>query len=451
MDTKAHLRRLLVLAVPLVGSQVAQMAIQLTDAAMLGRYGVEALAGQVLGSTLFILLMLMGSGFAWGVMPMVAKADARGASPEIRRLTRMALWLSAGFAAVSMPAFLLAEPLFRALGQTANLSEIAGDYLVLQGWSIFPALGAMVLRSALAGLERTAVVFWATIGAVIVNALANYALIFGNWGAPELGVTGAALASLASTAAGFGALVVYAVVRIPEHAIFVRLWKPDPEALARVFRIGWPIGLTTLAEAGLFSVAAVMMGWLGTLPLAAHGIVMQITSVVFMVHVGLSQAATIRAGNAYGRGDGPGLRQGAVVALTLSGLVVVATVGALLGLPRVLVGLFLGAGDPAQGEVMALGVVLLAAAALFQIFDAGQVMALGLLRGVQDTRWPLVLAAVSYWIIGMPAAWALAFPLGFGAVGVWLGMAVGLAVAGALMLARFWRIGAYAVENGSAG
>lgn len=451
MTPAIHLSRLLVLAVPLIGSQVAQMAIQLTDTVMLGRYGVEALAGQVLGSTLFILLMLMGSGFAWGVMPMVAEADARGARPEIRRLTRMALWLSAAVAAVSMPAFLLAGPIFRTLGQTAELSRIAGDYLALQGWAIFPALGAMVLRSALAGLERTAVVFWATIGMVIVNGLANYALIFGHWGAPELGVTGAALASLVSTSAGFAALAIYVALRIPEHAIFVRLWRPDRQALVRVFRLGWPIGLTTLAEAGLFSVAAVMMGWLGAIPLAAHGIVMQITGMVFMIHVGLSQAATIRAGNAFGRGDGPGLRQGAGVALALSGLVVVVTVAVLLGAPRALVTLFVGADEPARAEVMSLGVVLLAAAALFQVFDAGQVMALGLLRGVLDTRRPMLLAAVSYWIIGMPAGWLLAFPLGLGAVGVWLGMAVGLAVAAALMLARFWRIGAYAVENGSAG
>lgn len=443
-----HARRMLILGLPLIGSQVAQMAIQLTDAIMLGRYGVEALAGQVLGSTLFILLLLMGSGFAWGVMPLVAEADARGAHGEMRRLTRMALWLSAAFALACLPVLLLARPIFLLLGQTETLSRIGGEYLAIQGWSIFPALGVMVLRSALAGLERTAAVFWSTVGAVAVNAAVNHALIFGNWGAPEMGVAGAAWASVLSTGAGFAVLAVYTAWALPEHAILARLWRPDWEAMGRVFRIGWPIGLTTLAEVALFSVSAVLMGWLGTIPLAAHGIAMQITSITFMIHVGLSQAATIRAGNALGRRDGPGLRQGAVVALVLSGLVALVTSAVFLGLPEPLVVLFLGEADPARDEVLALGVALLAAAALFQMFDAAQVVGLGLLRGVQDTRRPLVYAAISYWGIGLPAAYALAFPLGMGGVGIWLGMALGLGVAGVLMLGRFRRRGAYAVEAG---
>ena len=206
-----------------------------------------------------------------------------------------------------------------------------------------------------------------------------------------------------------------------------------------MFRLGWPIGLTNLAEVGLFAASSVMMGWLGTLPLAAHGIALQVTSVVFMVHVGLSNAATVRAGQAAGRGDGQGLRDGARVVLALSGAVALGTSALFLGLPDPLIGLFLDPADPARAAVIATGRGLLAAAALFQLVDAAQVMSLGLLRGVQDTRVPMLIAGLSYWVVGVPASYGLGFTLGLGGPGIWLGLAIGLALAGVFML---WRSGA---------
>lgn len=443
-----HLKRLLAVGVPLMGSHMAQLAIQLTDTLMLGRYGVEALAGQVLGSQLFFLLMYFGSGFGWAVLPMVAEAEARGETRAARRVTRMGLWLSAGFAALALPPMLASEPLFRALGQEAGTAALAGDYLRIGGWAIVPALFVMVMRSFLSGLELTRAVLVAALVAVVANAVTNYALIFGNWGAPEMGVRGAAWASLVSMLAQAAGLAVYAHVAAPEHAVFRRLWAIDREALGAVFRLGWPIGVTTLAEVSLFVFAAVMMGWISTVALAAHGIAMQIITVVFVLHVGLSQAATIRAGNAQGRGDRVALRAGAGVALGVSQAIAMVTVVVLLSVPEPLVALFLSADEPAREAVIATGRGLLAAAALFQVFDAGQVMALGLLRGVQDTRVPMALAAISYGAVGLPAAWVFAFPVGGGAVGLWLGMAMGLAVAAATLLMRFWQ-GAYA--KGSAG
>ena len=440
MTPREHITRILSLGVPLIGSLVAQMAIQLTDTAMLGRYDVTALAGQVLGSTLFSVVLLFGAGFGWAVTPLVAEAEAGGRPTEIRRAARMALWLSAGYGALSMPLFLLAGPLFLFFGQTVQTAEVGADYLALQGWAIFPALGVMVLRGYLSGLGLARAQFWAMAAAVIVNGLADYALVFGNWGAPELGVTGAAVASLLSTAAACIALALYAVRATPEHAILSRIWRPDTEALLRVFSLGWPIGLATLAEVGLFSASSIMIGWLGEVPLAAHGIAIQITSIVFMAHLGLSQAATIRAGNALGRGDIPGLAQGARVAMGLSAVVVAVTVAVLLILPETLVGLFLRHDDPVRAEVVALGTSYLLAAALFQAVDAAQVMAMGGLRGMQDTRGPMWIASVSYWLVGIPAAWALGFALDLGGVGVWLGMAAGLSCAGVMLQLRFWRM-----------
>jgi len=438
LSYRQHLRAILGLGLPLVGSHLAQFAITLTDAVMLGWYSVEALAAEVLGGTLFFVLFIMGSGFAWAVMPMVASAASSGEEAQVRRVTRMGLWASAMFGLACLPLTLGSATLFLLMGQDPGTSALAGEYLAIAGWGILPGLMVMVLKSALAALERTGVVLWVTLAAVALNILVNYALIFGNLGMPELGVRGAAIASVSVNLASFLVLALYVQRIMPEHAMFARLWRPDWEALARVFRLGWPIGITNLAEVGLFAASSVMMGWLGTLQLAAHGIALQVTSVIFMVHVGLSNVATVRAGQAQGRGDGLGLRAGARVVLVVSGLVALGTVVVFLTVPEVLIGLFLSPDDPDRPAVIAIGVMLLAAAALFQVVDAAQVMALGLLRGVQDTRVPMVIAALSYWAVGVPASYILGFPLGLGGPGIWLGLALGLALAGVFMLWRFW-------------
>ena len=199
-------------------------------------------------------------------MPLVAEAAARGDETVVRRATRMALWLTGGFALACLPLLLGAGPILRALGQAPALSQMAADYLWIQGWSIVPALGIMVLKSTLAGIERTQVVLWATVAAVVVNALANYALIFGNWGAPELGIRGAAIASLVSTALSCAVMVAYTARAMAAYAVFANFWRVDRAILARVFRLGLPIGLTSVAEVSLFSASSVMMGWLGAIP-----------------------------------------------------------------------------------------------------------------------------------------------------------------------------------------
>jgi MATE family multidrug resistance protein len=440
MTPTQHMRAIAVLGLPLILSHVAQFSISLTDALMLGWYDVTALAAQVLAGMVFFVLFLFGSGFAWAVMPMVAEAGSAGQSQQVRRVTRMAMWLSILFGAVSMPLMIWSEALLLALGQTEEVAGEASRYLNVAGWGIFPALLVMVLKSYLAALERTQVVLWVTIGAVLVNVIVNYALIFGNWGAPEMGIVGAAWASVSVQIMSLLLLAIYAAVVTREHALFIRFWRPDWEAFGQVFRLGWPIGITTLAEVGLFAAASVMMGWLGTLPLAAHGIALQVASLVFMIHLGLGNVATVRAGRALGVQDWAGLRLGAQVVVALSLLLAGLTVVFFLLMPEFLMGLFLSPDEPDRAGVIAIGVVLLAAAALFQLADAAQVMALSLLRGVQDTKVPMIIAALSYWALGMPVAYVLGFVLGWGGVGIWLGLAVGLAGAGVFMMLRFWGV-----------
>ena len=438
MTYRGHVRALTKLGLPLIGGNLAQFAVTMTDTLMLGWYSVAALAAVTLGGMYFFEFFILGSGFAIAVMPLVARAVGEGDGQSIRRVTRMGLWLSLAYALVCFPVFWFSDAILQAVGQDPELSLAAQGYLRLVWIGLGPAMLVMVLKSYLAALERTQVVFWVTVAAAVANGLANYALIFGNWGAPELGITGAALASIMVQVISLVGIVAYVLVVLPEHQIFVRLWRPDWEVMGRVFRLGWPIGLTNLAESGLFAASAVMMGWLGTVPLAAHGIALNLASATFMLHLGLSSAATVRAGNAIGRRDPMHLARGGLVAILMSMGAAILAVTLFLTLPETLIGFFLNPADPDRAAILEAGVILLAMAALFQFFDGAQVMALGLLRGVQDSRAPMVIATISYWIIGVPASYVLGFRIDMGGAGVWLGLVIGLAVASVLLMARFW-------------
>jgi multidrug resistance protein, MATE family len=435
-----HARATLALGLPLAGSQVAMFALHLIDTIMLGWYGVAPLAAGVLGSSTFFIIFVLGSGFGKAVMPLVAAAQAKGDERQVRRDTRMGLWLSILFGILCYPIFWQSKDILLALGQTPEVAGLSQDYLRVAGLGMVPALMVLVLRSYLSALERTQIVLWITLAALPVNALLNWALIFGNWGAPELGVRGAAIATVIVQVFSLVLAVAYAV-RAPglqRYHLFQRFWRPDWAGFRTVFRLGWPIGLTGLAEGGLFHASALMMGWIGTIELAAHGIALEVAAVTFMLHVGLSNAATVRTGQMRGIGDWAGVRLGAQTVIALSLFIAGLTVLLFLTLPEALISPFIDPSDPDRAMIMATGTALLACAALFQLADSMQVMALGLLAGMQDTRVPMILASISYWLIGVPASYALAFPLGMGAVGLWLGLVIGLGCAALSLMTRFW-------------
>lgn len=434
-------RAVLVLGLPLIGSHVAQFALHVTDTIMLGWYGVTDLAAGALGATLFFVVFTLGMGYGQAVMPMVATFAAAGEGTEVRRVTRMGMWLSIGFSILALPLFLMSGPILGAMGQDPDVARIGGEYLAIIGFGMAPALVVMVVKSFLAALGRTQVVLWATVLGVFVNIGANWVLIFGNLGFPELGARGAAIASLLVQVVTLAAMLGYAVLlpSLRQYQLLVRFWRPDWAALRRVNALGLPIGFAMLAETGLFAASAVMMGWLGALPLAAHSIALEITAMFFMVHLGLSNAATVLVGRARGRGDAPGLRAAARASVLLSLGFAAATMLVYWIAAEPMVGLFLKPDEPQRDLIVPLGVTLLMVAALFQFADAGQVMAMGLLRGVQDTRQPMVIAAVSYWLVGLPAGYGLGFVVGWEGVGIWLGLVAGLTTAALALHARFWR------------
>ncbi len=439
MTYRAHLKATMVLGLPLIGSLLAQVAVGVTDTVMVGWYGVTELAAVALASSIYFVFFIVGSGFAMAVMPMAAAAEGEGDRLQVRRYVRMGLWITVFFCAALMPVLWNFGALLRAMGQTPEIADLAQDYMRIAQWGIFPAMLIMVLKSYLSALERPAWILWGTVLGAIGNGLFNYAFIFGNWYAPELGIQGAAVASVLTASLTFAVLAIYSQWQpdLKDYAIFSRIWRSDWPAFFEVFRVGWPIGATMLAEVGLFSASAVMMGWIGTDELATHGIVLQIASLAFMIYLGLANVATIRVGRAMGRGDLSGIWRASITVTVLQVATAAIVIAAFLLVPEGLTGLFLDADNPKSGDIIAYGVGLLMVAAAFQIVDGLQVIALSVLRGLKDTRVPMICAVFSYWVVGVPASYVLGFNYGFGGHGIWSGLVIGLALAAITLGWRF--------------
>ncbi len=442
MPWRGHFKATLTLGLPIIGAHLAQLAVGMTDTVMVGWYGVTQLAAVTLATSVFFIFFIVGSGFAMAVMPMVATASGEGDERQVRRITRMGLWISLVYCALLMPVLWNYQALMLLMGQKPEIAALGQDYMRIAQWGMIPMMLVMVLKSMLSALERPNWVLWGTIIGALANALFDWVLIFGHWGAPELGVRGAAIASVGTSTIVFLVLAAYTTLQrdLSRFTIFSRLWRPDWPAFAEVFRLGWPIGLTMLAEVGLFSASALMMGWLGTRELATHGIVIQITAFSFMIYLGLANVATIRVGRALGRRDGSGLWRAAMMVTMLQlGLSALFSLVFLLA-PEPLIRLFLDSDKPASAEIVAYGRGLLALSALFQVFDGLQVVYLWILRGLKDTRVPMIGAVVAYWAVGVAASYGLAFRLGFGGYGVWAGLVIGLSLASVFMVLRFFAI-----------
>lgn len=432
-----NIRKLFALGLPIVGSNLAMMLIGVTDIVMVGWHSVEELAALILATTLFFNIFILGSGVAFALMPMVSSAAAVGDDTTVRRSTRMSLWLSMIYGVMSLPIFYMSEGIFLALGQQAELAAYAADYMWILAPAIIPALWANVMRSYLAAMEFTKVIMFITAGVAVLNIGFNHVLIFGNYGFPELGIQGAAIASLLVNIMTAVITSIYAIVILPQHTLFARFYRADWPALVKVFKLGMPIGLSMLAETGLFSAASVMMGWIGVIALAAHGIALQLASLTFMAHLGLSHAVTIRIGNAAGRQDRDAMVDVTKAGVWISVLWSFFTIILFVGLGPNLVSLFLDADEAARDAIIAYGVVLLWIAALFQLVDGGQVLAIGLLRGIQDTAGPMVITVFGYWGVGIPTAYLLGFHTQLAGSGIWLGLVAGLSFAAIGLSMRF--------------
>lgn len=434
-----ELRASFALAWPLIVAQLAQNLLFTTDVVLMGWLGPKYLAAGTLAGAFLMPFQLTGIGIVGAVAPLVAQARGRGDTKAVRRIVRQGFWVAILVATLLVPIVLNIRPIYLAIGQDPEVTALAESYMFAGFWMLYPALGIMVVRSFLSAFAATRVILVVTVIGVLVNALLAYTLIFGHFGFPRLELRGAALATGLVNVVMFFALLGYTLThrKLKRFHILVRFFKPDWPRFREILKVGLPIGLTVAAEVGLFSVAAILMGRLGTNETAAHAVALQLASTAFMVPLGLGMAATVRVGLAYGRGDTEGVRLAGWTAIVMGTGFMALTAALFLAVPHALVTIFLDSSDPANASALMLAATYLGIAGIFQLVDGAQVVAAHSLRGLSDTRTPMLLAIFGYWFVGLPTAYVLGFVFDLRGVGVWLGLATGLAFVAILLVSRF--------------
>jgi len=436
----AEARELLKLAGPLAFTQLAQMAIMTTDTIMLGHLSTHALAAAALGNTVFFFTWLIGCGPVAAVSPMIA--HILGASPGdragVRAVTRMGFW-AVILLSVPLVGFLLgARHVLILLGQNPQLAADAGRFVGMLCWGLPFSLCYQVLRNFSTALSRPNAPLIVMVISIGFNALGDYALIFGHFGFPKLGLVGSGTASALSFMFSFLAMLV--VIRLTptlrKYRIFRRFHRPHLEKLAEVFRLGMPIGLTMMFEAMLFNAATLIMGTFGTVAVAAHMVSLNVPSITFMVPLGIGLAATVRVGLAAGAGDREAVRRAGYSALMMGAAFMTCTGIVLWTFPEAIARLYFA--DPVKdAAAITLAALLLHVAAVFQVVDGVQVVGAMSLRGLKDARMPMWIAGASYWLAGFPVCVGLAYGFHMKGLGIWIGLAFGLAVAAVSMTWRF--------------
>jgi MATE family multidrug resistance protein len=435
-----ELRATLALAWPLILANLTQQAIQATDVLLMGRLGATQLAAATLALNLTFTFNIFLLGLITASSPMMATALGQrfNAVRDVRRTFRAGLWLIA----IAMPPYWLilwhVGDIMRAFGQSAELASQGQTFLRAYMWCTAPWLLFQLLRSFVAALERPRVVLWLSLGGIGLNALLSWAMIFGHFGLPALGLRGGGLGSSLTWLIMCGALIAVVAFerRFRRFHVFGNWWRFDRQRTMAMVRLGWPIGLTMALEMGVFALAAYFMGWIGAPAVAAHAIALQIAAITFMVPLGLGQAATVRVGLALGRRDEVSVARAGWTAWVMGVGFMAAMALVMWIIPRQLVTLFL-ADVPANAVVVGLAVSFLQVAAAFQLVDGAQVIGAGMLRGLHDTRWPLIFALLGYWGVGLGIGAWLAFAADWKGVGIWVGLASGLAAVAVLMLARW--------------
>lgn len=440
---RAETRATLALALPLILTNVAQALIHATDVILLGWAGPRTLAAATLGINVYFAFLIFGMGLMTASAPMLARelGARRHSVRDVRRTVRQSMWAAV---AICLPVWAIlwnTRFLLILLGQDPLLAADAELFVRALMWGMLPYFFYLVLRSFISALERPLWSLWVGLFAVLFNALLNYGLIFGRFGLPALGLQGAGIGSACANFVMFAGLAAVVLLdrRFRRYRLFGRFWRADWDRFRAVWRLGLPIAVTLGLEVTIFNAAVFLMGLIGTESLAAHAIAIQIASLSFMVPLGLGQAVTVRVGLAYGRGDRAGIAVAGWTALVLAVAFMGLMALVLVAVPELLVSAFLDPADAANGPVIRLAVSFLMIAALFQIFDGAQVVGAGMLRGLHDTRVPMLYAAFGYWLVGLLTGVALAFGLGWEGVGIWTGLATGLGVVAALMILRWMR------------
>ena len=429
--TRDEFRRTIGLALPIVAVQLGWMFMGLVDTLMVGRLSAQALAGVALGNLYYMSLSAFGLGLLMALDPLVAQAMGARDEVGVARAVQRGLLIAALITIPSSAALLAAPFAFSALGQPAEVVPVAAGFVYASLPGLLPMLWFIALRQSLQALGRVRPILLAVIAANIANALLNWVFVYGKLGAPALGAVGSGVASTISRFLMCGAVLA---AGWPLLGPRLRPWRPETLAfkpLLRVFRLGAPVGLMTMLEFMAFGATGILMGLLGATPMAGHQIALTLASVTFMVPLGVAASGSVLVGHAIGREDLPGARResGATLLLGVGFMSLSALVFLLF--PRLLAGAF-----TTDAAVLAVAAMLLPIAGVFQVFDGIQVVSAGLLRGMGDTRFPMLGNVIGFWVLGIPAGALFTFGLGWGPKGLWWGCVVGLASVAVLLLAR---------------
>ena len=428
---RADFVALLRLAAPLVLIQVGTMLMGVVDTMMVGRVSPAALASVALGNMYFFAISMFGMGVLFALDPIVAQALGAGDELAVRRGLQRGLVLALVLTVPITLVLFTVEPVLVLVGQPPEVIPDAAGFVHRNALSVWPFYVFVALRQTLQAHHRIWPIGVTILVANIVNVVLNYIWIFGHLGFPAMGVIGSAWATTASRwlmavlllALGWSTLKPYLRARAPNLL--------DVQPLKRMLALGFPIGAQMVLEGGAFNVIALLMGWLGVMQVAAHQIALNFASLTFMVPLGVSSAAAVIVGHAVGRGDAEGVRRSTLASLAVGAGFMLCTAVLLVSAPRFLAGLY-----TPDAMVLAFAAVLLPIAGVFQVFDGLQVVSIGLLRGLGDTRMPMIVNVIGFWCIGMPVSLWLGFGLDYGAVGLWWGLVVGLVVVAVFLIAR---------------
>ena len=433
-DFKEHFRKNLSLAYPIMLSHLGQMTVQVADNMMVGHLGKEPLAGSSFANSIFVIFLVMGIGMSYAITPMTAQADGKKNIKKLTEILKHGFLVNFIYGTLLTIILLSTTDILWHFNQPEIVVELAIPYLGIISLSLIPFMAYQAFRQFAEGLGYTKQSMYITIVGNIVNIILNYILIFGKLGVEPMGLYGAGLATMISR-------VLMAIMMISfvyfNHR-FAMYWENfkigffSKKLIKEILKLGFPMSFQFIFEVSTFSLAAIMIGWLGTGPLAAHQIAINMASISYMIALGISSAATIRVGNQLGQKDYKTLRNAAltcyVMAIVFMSMTAVFFILARNSLPLLYIN------DP---EVIAQAATLLIIAGLFQLSDGVKVIGLGALRGMSDVKIPTLITLISYWIIGLPLGYVFGFTMDLGALGVWYGLLAGLSIAAVLLFIRF--------------
>ncbi len=429
------------LAWPIILTNLAQVGLATTDVVMMGWLGPNSLAAGALAVNLNFSFLIFAIGVVTATAPLTAIELGRNRHSvrDVRRTTRQGFWTAIVVALPIWGVLWHAEAIFLALGQQPAIAANAASYLHTFQWQILPFLFYLVLRNFVSALERPLSALWVGGSALVINAVLVWALMFGHFGLPALGLPGAGIATTLTNIYMAGALALLITLnrRFRRYHLFGRFWRADWSRFRAIWRVGLPIGFTLAFEATSFNAATFLQGLISASSLAAHAIAIQIASLTFMVPLGLATAATVRVGRAYGARDVTGISRAGWSAYGIALIYACGAATLILVYRHALVGFFLDWSDPVDAVVAGLAASFLVWAGIFQIVDSAQVVGSGMLRGLGDTRVPMWLAALGYWGAGLPVGAILAFWVKLNGIGIWIGLFSGLAAVATLMTARW--------------